>query len=91
MPQAKVMTNEVTYSAAVSACERSGQWQLALYYLRLMPQAKVVANEIMYSAAIGACEHGGQWQLALNMFAEPHASDQDVSKRNHLQCSHQCL
>ncbi|CAE8626802.1 unnamed protein product [Polarella glacialis] len=69
MPEAKVVPNEITYSAAISACEKGGQWQQALNLLSLMPEARVVPNEITYNAAISACEKGGQWQLALNLLS----------------------
>eukprot|EP00933_Yihiella_yeosuensis_P059746 TRINITY_DN6135_c0_g1_i9.p1 TRINITY_DN6135_c0_g1~~TRINITY_DN6135_c0_g1_i9.p1 ORF type:complete len:145 (+),score=13.01 TRINITY_DN6135_c0_g1_i9:237-671(+) len=57
--------NEISYSAAISACEKGGQWQTALNLLSLMHQSRVVPNVISYSAAIRACETGCQWQLAL--------------------------
>ncbi|CAE8586890.1 unnamed protein product [Polarella glacialis] len=69
MPDASVVPNEVTYNAAISACEKSGQWQQALSLLSLMPEARVVPNEITYSAAISACEKAGQWQLGLNLLS----------------------
>ncbi|CAE8742917.1 unnamed protein product, partial [Polarella glacialis] len=50
-------------SAAISACEKGGRWQLALNLLSLMPEARVVPNVITYNAAISACAKGGQWQL----------------------------
>jgi pentatricopeptide repeat protein len=31
MPEARVMPNEITYNAAISAGGKGGQWQLALY------------------------------------------------------------
>jgi pentatricopeptide repeat protein len=61
--------DKITYNAAISACEKGGQWQQALNLLSLMPEAKVVPNEITYNAAISACEKGGQWQLALNLLS----------------------
>ncbi|CAE8589698.1 unnamed protein product [Polarella glacialis] len=68
MPEARVVPNEISYNAAISACEKGGQWQLALNLLSRMPEARVVPNEISYNAAIGACSKGGQWELALDLF-----------------------
>ncbi|CAE8656581.1 unnamed protein product [Polarella glacialis] len=69
MPQARVVPNEITYNAAISACEKGGQWQVALNLLSLVPEARVVPDKISYNAAISACEKGGQWQLALNLLS----------------------
>ncbi|CAE8631059.1 unnamed protein product [Polarella glacialis] len=55
MPTESVLPNEITYSAAISACSKGSQWQLALNLLRLMPVASVVPNEISYSANVSAC------------------------------------
>ncbi|CAE8591706.1 unnamed protein product [Polarella glacialis] len=69
MPEARVVLDKISYNAAISACEKGGQWQLALTLLSLMPEAKVVPNEITYSAAISACEKSGQWQVALKLLS----------------------
>ena len=64
MPKTKVLPDEITYNAAISACEKSGQWQLALNLLSLMPKAEVLPSEITFNAAISACEKAGHGQLA---------------------------
>ena len=58
----------ICYSAAISACEKAGQWQHALGLFDQMPNAQVVPNFFTYAAAISACEKDGQWQLALSFF-----------------------
>lgn len=45
-----------SFSAAISACARSGQWQQSLELLNQMEGAKLAANIITYNAAISACE-----------------------------------
>ena len=67
MPNMKVTPNGISYNAAISACEKTGQWQLALSLLSSMPKMKVTPDGISYNAAISACEKGGQWQLALSL------------------------
>jgi pentatricopeptide repeat domain-containing protein 1 len=69
MPEARVVPDRITYSAAISACSKGGQWQLALNLLSLMPEARVVPDRINYNAAISACEKGSQWQLASNLLS----------------------
>ncbi|CAE8615408.1 unnamed protein product, partial [Polarella glacialis] len=66
----KVIPNEISYSAAISACEKGGQWQLALSLLSSMPVMKAIPNEISYNAAISACEKGGQWLGALTLLQQ---------------------
>jgi len=58
MPENKVAPSTISYSAAISACERGGQWQSALQLLSLMPEEKAVPNTMADSAAISACENG---------------------------------
>ncbi|CAE8656583.1 unnamed protein product [Polarella glacialis] len=67
MPKARVVPNEITYNAAISACEKVGQWQRALSLLGSMPEARTSPDEISFSASISACGPGGQWQSALDV------------------------
>ena len=61
MPEERVVPNEITYSAVISACSKGGQRQVALNQLSLMPAARLVPNEVTFNAFISACEKGGQW------------------------------
>ncbi|CAE8637386.1 unnamed protein product [Polarella glacialis] len=65
----RVIPNQFSYNAAISACEKGGQWQLALGLLSSMPDMRVTPDKISYNAAISACEKGGQWQLALSLLS----------------------
>ena len=65
MRKAGVTRNVISFNAAISACEKGGQWQRALSLLDDMCKAGVTMNVISFSAAISACEKGGQWQRAL--------------------------
>ncbi|CAE8614882.1 unnamed protein product, partial [Polarella glacialis] len=69
MQASRVEVNVYHFSAAISACEKGGQWQQALNLLSLMPEASVAPNEITYNATMSACEKGGQWQLALSLLS----------------------
>eukprot|EP00913_Durusdinium_trenchii_P015660 g14720.t2 len=55
-------------AAAISACEKGGQWPEALKLFEAMPETKVQPDVISYSAAISACEKCGQWPQALKLF-----------------------
>ena len=68
----------ISFSVAISACEKGGQWQRALALfgdmrkvgvtrrLGSVCRAGVTPSVISFSAAISACEKGGQWQHALS-------------------------
>ena len=60
MPLQGVEPNAFSFSAAISACEKEGQWQQALGVLSAMQHAKLPPNVVAYSAAISACEKAGQ-------------------------------
>ena len=62
--------NVITFSAAISVCEKCQRWQLALGLLAEMAFVKVAKDVIVYSAGISACEKGQQWQLAVRLLAE---------------------
>ncbi|OLP80032.1 Pentatricopeptide repeat-containing protein, chloroplastic [Symbiodinium microadriaticum] len=69
MPAARVVPDEVvpdqiSVSAGISACEKGGEWQMALLLLSQMPLAGVVPNEFSFNAGISACEKGGEWKMA---------------------------
>ena len=59
MRKAKVDAAVISYSATISACEKGGQWQMAVHLFDSMRKAKVDANVISYSSTISACEKGG--------------------------------
>ncbi|CAE8614970.1 unnamed protein product [Polarella glacialis] len=68
MAELGITPDEISYNAAISACEKSAQWQVALRLLSVaMPQMRVAPSEVSYNAAISACEKGGQWQMAIGL------------------------
>ena len=62
--------NVISYSAAISACEKGGQWQHALALLQTMCNGRVWPDTVSYGAAISACEKGKRWELALELLKE---------------------
>ncbi|OLP84937.1 Pentatricopeptide repeat-containing protein, chloroplastic [Symbiodinium microadriaticum] len=55
------------YNAAISACERSGQWQSAIGLLFEMGSSWLVPDLVSFNAAILSCREEGQWQLAVHL------------------------
>ncbi|CAE8622600.1 unnamed protein product, partial [Polarella glacialis] len=60
--------DEISYSAAGSACSKQGQWQLSLVlFASLAVCERVMPDLISCNAAISAWEKGGQWPKALTL------------------------
>ena len=74
MRESGVMPNVFHYSAAITACEKGGQWRRALALLDEMRASRVTPNDYSFNAAISACEKGGQWRRALDLLDEMRAS-----------------
>ena len=60
-------SNVITYSAAISACEKATQAQKALELLEEMRQKGLEPDVITYNAAISACEKATQAEKALEL------------------------
>ena len=60
----------IIFSAAISACEKGGQWERALSLLDEMRESGVTPNVFSFNAAISACEKGGQVERALSLLEE---------------------
>ncbi len=50
----------ITRNAAISACERGGEWVGAVQFPGAMVQVWVARDTITYSAPSSACEKGGE-------------------------------
>eukprot|EP00930_Biecheleria_cincta_P013370 TRINITY_DN11956_c0_g1_i2.p1 TRINITY_DN11956_c0_g1~~TRINITY_DN11956_c0_g1_i2.p1 ORF type:complete len:900 (+),score=134.00 TRINITY_DN11956_c0_g1_i2:360-2702(+) len=74
MQDAQIPPDKVSYSAAMSACERACHWQVALELMSSMSIAQVVPDSISYNVAMSACEKGGQWQYAFQALAAMQSS-----------------
>ena len=58
----------ISYSTAISACEKARKWKPALSILESMRSAGVLPNVVSYNAAISACAKCGRWLEALSVF-----------------------
>ncbi|CAE7185214.1 wdr85, partial [Symbiodinium necroappetens] len=63
----------VAYNAAISSCEKCGQWHVALAVLAKMRASMVAPDIITYAAAISACENAEQWEEALVLLGQLHS------------------
>ena len=60
----------VSWNAALSACEKSKQWERALGLLEEMVRQLLTPNVVSWNAAMSACEKGKQWEGALGLLQE---------------------
>ena len=70
--------NVITFNAAISACEKSGEVKIALASLRELQMLHFQADLISYSASIGACDRTSSWRKALNLFFEAKSSQIEI-------------
>lgn len=59
--------NEVSLSAAISACEKSAQWSSALVLMAQLPTMTLKANTTSCNALLSACEKGFNWTQAIEV------------------------
>ena len=64
---ARMEVGTIIYIAAINACDKRGECQLALSLFRTMvsPWSRGVLSALY--ASISACEKGYEWQLALGL------------------------
>eukprot|EP00929_Paragymnodinium_shiwhaense_P108751 TRINITY_DN75085_c0_g1_i1.p1 TRINITY_DN75085_c0_g1~~TRINITY_DN75085_c0_g1_i1.p1 ORF type:complete len:322 (-),score=78.82 TRINITY_DN75085_c0_g1_i1:854-1819(-) len=55
----------MTCNAAITSCERSGQWRMAAVHLEAAKLARKASDEVTYNAAISACEKASRWRVAI--------------------------
>ena len=64
----QVQPDVVTFSAAISACESSRQWEVALSLFTTLREWQSQLDTITYGSIISACEKGKAWEEALLLF-----------------------
>eukprot|EP00435_Cladocopium_sp_Y103_P073603 s16_g44.t1 len=65
---ALVSPDLITYNAVVSACEKGGQWALALSIFNQMELGgSELPNCVTYQGLLSACERESQWEVGLQV------------------------
>jgi pentatricopeptide repeat domain-containing protein 1 len=67
MAQAGVAPNVISYTSAITACDRCGEWQQALLLLQRMTAAAVQPNAITYTAVMSALARKGRYYEAMEL------------------------
>ena len=60
----------ISYSAAISECEKGAEWMLPVKLLNEMRRWNLTPEVISYSAAITACEKGVERLQPVELFKE---------------------
>ena len=74
MRAARVRANVISYNTAISACEKSGEWQIAVQLFQEMSGCRLDHDVKSYGSAISACEKGGEWSQALYLLQQMQAA-----------------
>ena len=62
--------NVISFSAAISACEKGRQWKQGLSLLSEMRKAGMPPDVISFSATISECVKGRQWVVVAQRDAQ---------------------
>merc|ERR1712061_603325 len=64
-----IESNEISYNAAISACERCARWQHALQLYVEVCMWTCIPKGISLGGVISACKDSSQWPLSLMLLA----------------------
>ncbi|CAM9172475.1 unnamed protein product [Scytosiphon promiscuus] len=62
-----------SFSSAIAACGRGGQWSLAVGLLSAMRRKGIAPGVVAFNAAISACGAAGQWERAVGLLRDMEA------------------
>ena len=85
----RIEMDTITCNAALSACEKSGEWLCVLGLLEKMARDRIEMDTITCSAAWSACGNAKEWLIALALSAK--MGKQDWDGQYHVQCCMECL
>ena len=71
MAQIELELDAITFSAVISACEKSCEWENTLQLFGVMSQNNVESNAIIFNAVISAWEKGGHPSRLLSVLRSP--------------------
>ncbi|CAM9972289.1 unnamed protein product, partial [Ectocarpus sp. 8 AP-2014] len=81
-----------SFSSAMSACDRAGEWQRALEVMDLMLHHEVEPSIVSYGTAISACARGeGRWQQALSLLADIPSRGLEANAHAYGSAIHACV
>ena len=69
MQGCRIETNKFHYSAAISACEKTVDWELAVELLARMEIRFVSPDVVCFNAVMGVCEKSAIWDGAISVLS----------------------
>lgn len=93
LQQWQLQATLITFSAAVSACEKSAKWQEAIHLLGEVELQRLEGDLILHNAAIRACEQATKWQQALHLLhqaEENQLRSNEITYSSVIVCSARC-
>ncbi|CAM9627517.1 unnamed protein product, partial [Hapterophycus canaliculatus] len=66
-----------SFSSAITACGRGGQWSLAVGLLSAMRRKGIAPGVVAFNAAISACGEAGQWERAVGLLRDMEAEAEE--------------
>lgn len=70
MTSQSLILDVVSYSAAITACEKGQHWEAALPSLDLVVHKMLMPNALSFSVITSSFEKGQSWELALGLLQE---------------------
>lgn len=93
-----IPANTYTYSALISACSSSGEWERALDIFGEMKEvassnlsSNCQPNAVTYSAVMTACERGGQCERAVELYYDMEAAGVEPDQGTFTAAMSSCL
>ncbi|CAE7700500.1 unnamed protein product [Symbiodinium sp. KB8] len=69
MQGSRIETNKFHYSVAIAACDKAGDWKLAVQLLARMERHFISPDVVCFNAAIGVCEKSAEWDGAISILS----------------------
>jgi len=60
----------ISFNAAISACEKAGQWERVLSMLSELKKSGTTPSALSFNVAVSACQKDGQWERGLAFLSE---------------------
>ena len=64
MMNQKCERSVITFSSLISACEKAGNWQMAVRFFEQMHEERCLPNTVTFNSLITACAQGVPWSTA---------------------------
>ena len=81
---------EVTLNSVVSACQRGGQWQVALFLCKGLHKSSLRLDPATHNAALLVCAACGQWLSTIDLLQDLHSARYAIDSVAHAAATDTC-